>query len=239
MTRTAKTIVIIGAVVIALATLMWGGYKLICARTFQLAGELVSRADTDEAAVALTFDDGPTDRTPEILAMLDELGVKATFFLTGQEIEEHMDMAREIAAAGHQIGNHSYSHTRMVLKSRAFMEDEIDRTNELIRDAGFSGDIRFRPPFGKKLLQLPLALAERDMVSVTWDIEPESYSDVASSPQRIADNVTNNVSGGSIILLHVMYDSGENARDAVPLIVAQLRADGYTFVTVNELLKLE
>jgi chitin deacetylase len=239
MTRTAKTVVIICVTVIALAVIVWGGYTLMRSRTFQLSGELVSRVHTDEKAVALTFDDGPTYRTPEILAALDEMDIPATFFLTGQEIEQNMDMARAIGDAGHQIGNHSYTHQQMILKSRAFIDDEIDRTNDLIRKAGFKGDIRFRPPFCKKLLQLPLALSERNMVSVTWDIEPDSYSDVASSPQRIADYVQDHVSGGSIILLHVMYDSAEAARDALPLIVEQLRADGYTFVTVNALLEME
>ena len=230
---------IIAGVLIVLAALAVGGYALIRSRTVQLAGDIVSCVDTDEKVVALTFDDGPTAYTPEILAMLDELDVPATFFLTGREIGENMALAQDIATAGHQIGNHSYSHQRMVFKSRAFIDDEIDRTNTLIREAGFTGDICFRAPYCKKLLQLPLALRKRDMVSVTWDIEPDSYGDVASSPERIADYAAENAAPGSIILLHIMYEGGENARNAVPLIVERLCADGYTFVTVNELLALE
>ena len=155
------------------AALFYGGYTLSRSRTYQLAGDIVSRIDTDKKVVALTFDDGPTAYTPEILAMLDECGIHATFFLTGREIEENIALARDIAQAGHQIGNHSYSHQRMVLRSRAFIDDEIDTTNTLIRDAGYVGDICFRAPYCKKLLLLPLALSKRDMVSVTWDIEPD------------------------------------------------------------------
>ena len=125
-----------------------------------------------------------------------------------------------------------------MLKSQTFIEDEIDRTNALIRDIGFMGDIRFRPPYCKKLLRLPLALAQRDMVSITWDVEPESYGDIASSPERIADYVVDNIRSGSIVLLHPMYDSGENARNAIPMIVRRLRAQGYEFLTVNEMLAL-
>ena len=117
----------------------FGAFQMMRSRSFMLFGKIVSRVETDEKVVALTFDDGPTDKTPEVLAALDRAGIKATFFLTGREIETEPDAAASIVAAGHQIGNHSYSHQRFVLKSLPFIRDEIERTDALIRQAGFEG----------------------------------------------------------------------------------------------------
>lgn len=236
MTKKRKILIIILACVCAAAALFICAYFLISSRDFQLCGRIVNRVDTDRKVIALTFDDGPSDRTPEILRMLQEQGVRCTFFLAGRDIEQHKDYARAIAQAGHQTGNHSYSHERMVFKSYAFMENEIDDTSRLIRETGFDGEIVFRPPGCKKLLFLPMALRQRNMITVTWDIEPDSYPDVAASPESITEYVLDHARNGSIILLHVMH--GGNSLDAVPSIVKGLREMGYEFITVNELLEL-
>lgn len=233
-----KIVIIILVVICVLVALLFGVYKLMKSREHQLFGKIVTHGDTEQKVAALTFDDGPTDKTPEILEMLDDLDVKCTFFLTGNEMSEHMEYTQAIINAGHQVGNHSYSHQRMVFKSNAFIQDEIDTTNDIIREAGFTGEILFRAPFCKKLVLLPLALKQRDIVSLTWNLEPDSYAQVASSPKNIADYVTENICEGSIVLLHIMNDSNTNGLDSVPLIVTQLREKGYAFVTVNELLAL-
>ena len=162
--------------------------------------------------------------------MLDELGVKCTFFLTGEAIEQDMEAAKAIVAAGHQIGNHSYSHQWMVFKTAKWIASEIDRTNALIREAGYKGEIYFRPPNCKKLLLLPLALSQRDMTTITWNIEVSNNE----SPDDIMDTVLQKAQPGSIILLHIMYNGNEC--DAVPGIVISLQEQGYQFVTVGELL---
>jgi peptidoglycan/xylan/chitin deacetylase (PgdA/CDA1 family) len=87
-------------------------------------------------------------------------------------------------------------------------------------------------------MMLPLVLQNKEVTTVTWDIEPDSLPDVASDPQKIVDHVLNNTESGSIILLHVMYGSGENALNSIPGIVNGLREKGFEFVTVNELLEL-
>ena len=235
MKRRRKALWITLCAVCALCLLAFGGYRLMNARDFQIGGRIVSHGDSGRKEVALTFDDGPSDKTGDILNMLDELNVKCTFFLTGKEIGSHMDEAKTIVAAGHQVGNHTYSHARMVFRNAAFIADEIDKTNGLIREAGYTGEIMFRPPYGKKLVLLPLALRKRGMTTVTWSLEPESYPEVAGAAQKIANYVTENVKDGDIILLHIMYDSGEASREAVPLIVKRLKEAGYSFVTVSEL----
>ena len=211
-------------------------FQLTKSRTFQFYGGLVNKVETTEKVVALTFDDGPGKNTDDILRILAEGNVKATFFLTGREMEEDMDATKRIVAAGHEIGNHSYSHQRMVLKTPGFVKEEIERTDTLIREAGYEGDIHFRPPYGKRLLVLPHYLAKHDRLTIYMGIEPESYPDVATDADKIADYVVEHIEPGAIILLHVMYESRMESLASVEKIVSQLKAQGYEFVTVSELL---
>lgn len=219
-------------VVVVLAVVA-GLYVLMNARTYQLTGHLVNRVDTDEKLVALTFDDGPTDRTPEILRVLADLDVPATFYLNGRDLAAHPEHGAAIAAAGHEIGNHTYSHRRMVFVSGDTVRDEIERTDAEIRRTGYQGDITFRPPYGKKLWSLPKYLADHDRTTVTWDVEPDSKGP-ATRDEIITDTLTE-TRPGSIILLHVMFGQPTSA-EALPAIVKGLRAQGYTFTTVTDLL---
>ena len=201
-------------------------------RTFQFFGGIMRKIDTQEKVVALTFDDGPTERTGEILSILDECGVKATFFLTGQDIEAHPQEARMIAEAGHEIGNHTYSHPRMVFKSYSFIKREIERTDALIRESGYAGEIHFRPPYGKKLLLLPLYLKQHGQKTILWDLEPNSYPEIDASSENIVRYVVDNVQPGSIVLLHAMYDNKGTTIGALKGIIEGLREKGYTFYSV-------
>lgn len=211
-------------------------YSLARSRTYQLAGELVSRVDTTEKVVALTFDDGPSDSTPQILDMLAEAGVSATFYLNGAALDRYPEHGARIARAGHEIGNHTYTHRRMVFVSAGTVAREVETTDAAIARTGYRGPVTFRPPHGKKLWTLPHYLAEHRRTTVMWDVEPDS----AGTPEtdRIVEETATSVRPGSIVLLHVMDDSRSASRAAVPLIVGRLRADGYRFVTVSELLAL-
>lgn len=223
--------------VLALA-LMVCGYYVMNSRTFQLAGRLVDRVGTTQKVVALTLDDGPTPLTPEVLRTLADMPggpVPATFYLIGGDLAAHLEYGAAIAAAGHEIGNHTYSHRRMVLTSPNTVADEIERTDAEIRRTGYQGDITFRPPYGKKLWTLPRYLSDHGRTSVTWDVEPDSAPD--PTPDQIVDATVHSVRPGSIILLHAMYPSRAASRAAIPRIVAELRATGYRFVTVSDLLR--
>src|SRR5262245_14551677 len=113
-----KLLIITPFFLLAVAVALWQIGK---SRTFQFFGVIVPRVNTAEKIVALTFDDGPTAfGTSEILKALDETQVKATFFLIGGELEQNQAEGRKIVAAGHEVGNHSYSHTRMLLVSPSF-----------------------------------------------------------------------------------------------------------------------
>jgi peptidoglycan/xylan/chitin deacetylase (PgdA/CDA1 family) len=227
---------LLGALIIVLVLLI-GGWQLSKSRSFQFYGGLVTRVETADPVVALTLDDGPSPQgTEPVLALLDSLDVQATFFVTGHELERSPDLGRRIVDAGHALGNHSYSHQALILRTPAFIRREVEETEALIRAAGAEGAIPFRPPYGKRLVLLPRYLQRTGRTTVLWDVEPESYREIRRSAERIAAHVLERVRPGSIVLLHVMYSSGEESRRALPLIVGGLRSRGYRFVTVPELL---
>lgn len=232
--------IIILVVVAATVAGLFGALQLANARTFQLFGHLVARVDTDRAVVALTFDDGPTtDHTQPVLDILKAYDVRATFFLTGREAVENPQEVKAIADGGHEIGNHSWSHSRMILVSPTTVREEIETTDAAIRDAGYQGELHFRPPYGKKLVSLPWYLAQNDRTTVMWDVEPEADPVAAADPQAMADYVIANATNGSIIIMHVMYESREVSRQALPALIDGLKARGFKFVTVSELLALQ
>ena len=221
---------------LAVVLLLIGMWKLMNARTFQLFGGITEKVETGQKVVALTFDDGPAKNVDEILSLLEQYKAKATFFLIGRDIEKNLDEAKKIAAAGHQIGNHTYSHRRMVFKSLSYIKDEIEKTDNLIRKAGYEGEIDFRPPYGKKLAGLPYYLNKHGRDTIMWNIEPDtSYT---SSEDKIND-VMKRVKPGSIILLHPMYDHSGEALRTIEGILQSLSKEGFQFVTVNELQQLE
>ncbi|MCL4208795.1 polysaccharide deacetylase family protein [Patescibacteria group bacterium] len=214
-----------------------GFYKFINSTKYQAAGTIINKVNTTQKIVALTFDDGPNEKTDEILNILDEKNIKATFYLIGEQIRLHPEEAKKIVAAGHDIGNHSYSHTRMVFKSPQFVAEEIEKTNSLIREASFSGEITFRPPYGKKFLSLPLFLAKNNIKTIMWTLDPLQSLQSTASAQEIAELVIKKAEPGSIVLIHPWYGDKNNSRDAIAKIIDGLQSNGYQIVTVKELLK--
>ena len=209
-------------------------YHISKSREFQFFGDIHSSIPNDSKMIALTFDDGPTENTDLILEKLAELDLKATFFVNGKSIEERPFDAIAIVKAGHELGNHTYSHDRMILKAYSTYRYEIDRTSELIRESGYEGKIFFRPPYGKKLFALPYYLEKIDMPTITWDVESETYLSRDASAKEHAEYILDNVKSGSIILLHPMYEP-KKVMSALEIAVPELRKKGYAFVTVSEL----
>jgi peptidoglycan/xylan/chitin deacetylase (PgdA/CDA1 family) len=231
----------IGAVALVAGSLVaWSAWQLSKARTWQVFGWIVPRVETDKRLVALTFDDGPSVQyTEEVLAALGEENIKATFFVTGRALVRKPEEARRIVEDGHELGNHSFSHKRMVLKPYGFVKEEIEETDELIRASGHRGEIHFRSPGGKKLILLPYYLWQTRRLNIFWDVAPEGYADVPDEPERIVERVLTETRPGSIILLHVMAKGRPASRQALPGIIKGLKDRGYEFVTVSELLDLQ
>lgn len=213
-----------------------GLYLLMNARCYQLLGDLVCHGTGDRKHIALTFDDAPSEHTSDaVLAVLAEKNVQATFFMIGENMARHPQAAQRIAAAGHELGNHSYSHRRFLLRSPAFIAREIEDTNALIRAAGYHDPIHFRPPYGKKLLGLPWYLARHHITTVMWDSEPTRQQ--PPTAEAITAAALAQAHNGAIILLHPFCpDTCRAEREALPHIIDGLRAQGYTLVTVSTLL---
>ena len=213
-----------------------GLYLLMNARCYQLLGDLVCHGAGDRKQIALTFDDAPSEHTSDaVLAVLAEKNVQATFFMIGENMARHPQAAQRIAAAGHELGNHSYSHRRFLLRSPAFIAREIENTNALIRAAGYHGPIHFRPPYGKKLLGLPWYLARHHITTVMWDSEPARHQ--PPTAEAITAAALAQAHNGAIILLHPFCpDACRAEREALPHIIDGLHAQGYTLVTVSTLL---
>ncbi|MFD6894594.1 polysaccharide deacetylase family protein [Rhodococcus sp. NPDC060086] len=136
---------------------------------------------------------------------------------------EQPELGHAIVESGHELGNHTETHRRMVFVGGDTVAQEIESTDTAIRAAGYDGEITFRPPYGKKLLALPRYLDSHDRTTVMWDVEPDSASSDTDEIVRIALDETR---PGSMILLHVMYPSRASSLEAIPGIVDGLRAAG-------------
>ncbi|MCX7779558.1 MAG: polysaccharide deacetylase family protein [Negativicutes bacterium] len=192
----------------------------------------VREVATQEKVVALTFDDGPdAQTTPRILQVLAAYQAKATFFVLGRRAEELPQQLAEIAAAGHEIGNHGFSHKWLTGLSDREIVEEIARTEAAIMAAAPRPTL-FRPPgayYDERVIGL---LKERGYVMTMWSIDSRDWSNPA--PQRLARELADKVRPGAIILLHDgAYAPG--TPQAVSLLLEALREQGYRFVTVSEL----
>jgi peptidoglycan-N-acetylglucosamine deacetylase len=213
-------------------------YEGMNSRTFQAFGEHVTTVQCARKYVALTLDDGPTpEGTDQLLSLLDRHHAHATFFLVGHSLEQFPEAGARIAQAGHEIGNHSYSHSRMIFRSQDFIRREVEQTDRAIRATGYSGEILFRPPFGKKLLGLPWYLSHTGRTTLMWSIEPESTSGVEQTPEGIASHVAAVVTPGAILLMHAMIDPTGVKQQALALVLQRLDALGYHVVGASELMQ--
>ena len=238
-----RLIFIILAIVAIVLTTGYILFQVSKSRSFQFYGEIIPRVNTNKKVVALTFDDAPTKYSNEVVDILSEKGIKATFYVIGQNIEKYPNEAKYIVENGNELGNHSYSHQRFLLKSPSFVESEIQKTNDLIRKTGYNGEITFRPPYGKKLFSLPWYLHQHNIKTITWDVDPDTYlptTDNNGEKMRfLVDYTIEHARPGSIILLHPFCEVCSNSRKATEEIIDKLQSMGYTFVTVTELLSYE
>ena len=222
-----------GIVLLALAGAAAVGLReLVNSSTYQLFGDYVARVETADKVVALTFDDGPDPvHTVPVLDALDRRQVKATFFMMGRNVERHAAVAREVVRRGHEVGNHSFSHPKLILMSPARVRQEIERTDALLRGIGVSGDIHFRPPHASKFLVLPYVLVQMEKLSVLGDVDPEEWK--RRSAAVMTESILRQVRPGSIIGLH--DPAGADTLKTLENVLAALSAQGYRFETVSQL----
>lgn len=196
------------------------------------AGRLLSEEETlemENKMIALTFDDGPNVLyTERLLDGLAERDVKATFFLIGKNAEAHPEIVSRIAEEGHLIGNHTYSHLKLTAGNETEFLEEINRTGEIIRDITGSTPVFCRPPFGVWNTRYEQRLG---IIPVLWDVDPRDWC--TFDTRTVANRILADCHDSAIVLMHDEY---ETSVEAALLVIDELKQQGYTFVTVDELL---
>lgn len=203
------------------------------------SSQYVIKGNTSSKVVALTFDDGADGTNiPKILNTLSANNIKSTFFLTGSGTNHHPQAIRNIAAQGHELANHSYTHPDFTKISAAQMKNELSRTETIVKNTtGKSTKPLFRAPFGSTNASVLKAVGDAGYThTIHWNIDTVDWK--GNSKTDITNRVVKNIVPGSIVLMHTGAGAS-GTPGALPEIIKQLKAKGYKFVTVSELLKLK
>ncbi len=208
---------------------------VLCLTESAEAAEVIYSWHGNEKNIALTFDDGPHPRyTPEILDILNEYGVHATFFVIGVNLRNYKGIVERAYSAGHEIGNHTYSHKNLKNLSYTGICDEIYMAESVIYENLEYRTKLLRPPGGKVGEDVCKVAREQDYTIVCWSIDTLDWAHTSS--EQIAENILASVKGGDIILFHDYVSGGSPTPDALRIIIPELLARGYNFVTVSELI---
>ena len=196
-----------------------------------------SQCIVESNVIAITFDDGPDpEGTPRLLDMLKERGIKATFFLVGRSVATWPDIVKRIVAEGHEVANHTWTHPQLSHYKQTRVMDELQKTHDAIVKACGVAPILYRPPYGAILLSQRKYIHERfQYPTILWDVDPMDWRS-PRSPAKVHDRVIAQTKPGSIILCH---DIHHETVDAMPSTLDDLKARGFQFATVTQLINLE
>lgn len=187
--------------------------------------------DPSKPVIALTFDDGPSKYTDDILSLLKENNAYATFFVVGNKVETYSSTINTMIKNGNEIGNHSYSHKWLSRLSTNSIKEEIELTQNVLKNiAGYTPTL-IRPTYGavnKKLRN------STDLKVILWDVDTKDWK--IKSEEKIAERALNSIENGDIVLMHDIYERSYNA---LKIIIPALKEEGYQFVTVSELHELK
>lgn len=190
----------------------------------------VYSVDTQEKVVSLTFDAAwGADKTKGILDILDDYGIKATFFLVGFWVDNFPEMVAEIDARGHEIGTHSETHPHMPQLTAEKMKGELESSSQKIFAINGKTVEVFRPPFGDYNNTLVSVCEEMNIVPIQWDVDSLDWKGLSAA--QIHERVVTKAKGGSIVLFH---NNSDNILEALPLVIETLKLKGFTFAPVGE-----
>ncbi|MBP1904634.1 peptidoglycan/xylan/chitin deacetylase (PgdA/CDA1 family) [Paenibacillus turicensis] len=202
--------------------------------------KLIEKIATEHKVVAFTFDDGPDAQfTRQILNIFRKVNGKATFFMIGEQMDANEEIAREVYEAGHEIGNHTYSHPDLTTLPMEQVASELQKMHERIHQLTGQSPISFRPPF----FQINASIAELAtnagyaMISACntgardWEQPQPSVDFMVTQTKEVTQ-------AGSVFIFHDGYGDRTNTVEAVSILVDALHAEGYRFVTISELISL-
>jgi peptidoglycan/xylan/chitin deacetylase (PgdA/CDA1 family) len=198
----------------------------------------VWRGPRTRRAIALTFDDGPSESTPAILELLASNNAKATFFMCGKNAERLPGIARQVAEAGHEVGNHSYGHSRFDFRPPQYMSVDLQDAQEALAAASGITPRLFRAPYGVRWFGLGEVQKAMGLQGVMWSAIGLDWKLTA---EKVSQRLESAASNGAIFCLHDGRETAANPDVSVTLealrtLLPQLRKKGFELVTVSELL---
>lgn len=206
---------------------VYAGESLSCTKN-----GILYKVDNDEKKIALTFDDGPAGKmTDKYLAVLDEYDAKATFFLLGQWVNKYPEQAKNIAAAGHEVGSHSWAHHNLPTKDKEFIKEDFAKAEKAFKSTFGYTPTLFRPPYGATNSDMFSIAKGHGMLYVMWNNDEKDY--LSKDADALAKSIIDSVSSGSVILMH---ENKKVTLAALPKIISGLQKKGYEFVTLSELI---
>jgi len=218
----------------AVSSMVWA----VRGRSSSVFGPSLWRGSPARPAIALTFDDGPSESTPQLLEILARHKAPATFFQCGANVERLPSVAREVAAAGHAIGNHSHTHPLFCFRSPRFIERDLRRAQQAIQSHTGVIPVWFRAPFGVRWFGMRRAQRRLSLTGVMWTAIGYDWKRPAGA---VVDRLAGRVSNGAILCLHdgrelrARPDIGVTI-DAVRRLVPMLLDRGYVFDTISHLI---
>jgi peptidoglycan/xylan/chitin deacetylase (PgdA/CDA1 family) len=207
-------------------------------RSSSVFGESFYHGDRSRPVLALTFDDGPSESTPRLLDALDKYHVRATFFMCGENVRRCPGVAREVAARGHELGNHTDSHPRLDLKSPRFIYGEMARAQETIQATTGVKPRWFRAPYGVRWFGVGQAQELLGLRGVMWTVIGHDWLWPA---ERVSELVLRRADNGGIICLHdgrgvMPAPDIAGTLEAVEQIIPRLQERGFQFLTLTQTL---
>jgi peptidoglycan/xylan/chitin deacetylase (PgdA/CDA1 family) len=215
------------------------GYQSM-APTGQWYGQTLTGLPHGSRQIALTYDDGPNHpHTLRLLEILAKHGVHATFFLIGSHVQQRPEIAREIAQAGHVVGNHTFTHPLLIFKSKAEIRQELSQCRSALQDAIGQHSNLFRPPFGGRRPAVLRVARNLGFEPVMWNVTGYDWN--APPAAAIERKVAKQIRGGDVILLH---DGGHKQMGAdrsqtviaTDHLIARYKSEGYGFVTIPQMM---
>jgi len=216
------------------------GYQSMAA-TGQWYGRTFTGLARGTKQIALTYDDGPNDpHTVRLLEVLTRHEVKATFFLIGHYVRQRPDIAREVAKAGHVIGNHTFTHPLLIFKSAAEIRRELSDCRASLQDALGEHSNLFRPPFGGRRPATLRIARELGLEPIMWNVTGYDWN--APPAADIERKVSKQIRGGDVILLHdgghkKMGADRSQTVQATDHLIKKYKQEGYSFVTIPEMMQ--
>lgn len=195
------------------------------------------KPDDGSKVIALTFDDGPSDYTQRYLDILSRYDAHATFFCLGSAAAAHPDLVKAIEEQGSQVASHTQNHQQLTKLDAATLQSEVSDAFSAISSSGAGATTVLRPPYGDLTPETWLASGGSFSASVIWNLDSEDWR--LPGADAIVANCTNGAYPGAIVLMHDGGGNRDQDLEALPRILESLKAEGYRFVTLDELMAMD